>query len=346
MHHSDHSGFIKFMRHFPEQIRESALFLSDFPLSKISTEFQNIVVNGMGGSAIAGDILSACLLSELSVPFIVNRNYHAPNFVNKHSLVFSCSYSGNTEETLSATREALDKKATVVALSTGGQLEKLARENDLPFIKIPGGFPPRQALGYMYFPILQLLEKMEVIKPKQKEIQDTIHTLEELRERNDPERTHGHSLANQIAQKLYHRIPLLYTASDCLQPVVVRWRNQFNENSKILAYSNVFPELNHNEIMGWEASSDLVAPFSILMLRDADENPRNRTRLEITRNLLHKKDIPIFEIFTEGNTRMSRIFSMIYLGDWVSYYLALLYNKDPYLIESIQLLKEKLSQTN
>lgn len=343
---SDHSNFFQFICDFPSQVEEAPALIKNLDLKSIKKNFNLLVLTGMGGSAIAGDLLIHYLQNEFPIPCMVNRNYTLPNFIDGKTLIISCSYSGNTEETLNATRMALEKKASLIGISSGGKLEELFKKKNLPFIKIPSGYPPRQALGYMFFPLLNLFQHLGFIEPKTREINETIKTLKELRERSNPSKTHSHNLCNHIAQKLYRKIPILYTATEYLYPVLVRWRNQFNENSKVLAFSNVFPELNHNEIMGWEAPHEVLENFNVVFLRDESEMPRNAKRLEITKEIFKKNHVPVFEVFGEGNSLLSRIFSIIYIGDWVSYYLALLYEKDPYKIDSIQFLKDSLNRFN
>jgi glucose/mannose-6-phosphate isomerase len=344
MHISDHSNFYKFICDFPNQINKSAILLKGLKLKSIGTQFDSIVLNGMGGSAIAGDLLAAYLKHDLTIPFFVNRNYNLPDFVGQNTLVIYCSYSGNTEETLFSFNTAIEKKAHLIAITSGGKLAKLTEQYKIPFIKIPGGYPPRQALGYMYFPLLHLLHRLGLVKIKQKDIDETIEVTKELRQRNHPDKDYSHHLSNHLAQQLYRKVPIIYCAADVLAPVVIRWRNQFNENSKVLAFSNILPELNHNEIMGWEAPREILRNFHIIFLRDPSEFPRNKKRLEITKEIFHGNHLPVAEIFGEGKSLLSRIFSLIYIGDWVSYYLALFYDKDPYKIESINYLKEKLSK--
>jgi glucose/mannose-6-phosphate isomerase len=343
MQTSDHSKFFQFICNLPNQIAEAPAFLKNLKMESISKKYDKIVLTGMGGSAIVGDLLKSYLQAELEIPFIVNRNYTLPHFVGKNTLVLACSYSGDTEETINSTKMAIKRKATIIGLASGGELEKLMNDHSYTFIKIPGGYPPRQALGYMFFPLLNLFQHLGLIGPKNEEINETITVLSEIRERSDPTKIHIHNLSNLIAQKLYKKIPVIYTAAEFLYPVVTRWRNQFNENSKVLAFSNVLPELNHNEIMGWEAPPDVLQNFNILFLRDEAEFSRNQKRLEISKDIFHKNQVPIFEIFAEGKSLLARIFSLIYIGDWVSYYLALLYKKDPQKIDSIQLLKDTLS---
>ncbi len=344
MKNSDQAHFYKIIRKLPDQIRESAELVQRIDLSLLPDSFDLVLLTGMGGSAITGDLMAAFLQNTVTIPFLVNRNYTLPGFVNKRSLVLASSYSGNTEETLAATQVAVERGATVIALSSGGKLTDFAREKNLHFIQIPDGLPPRQALGYLFFPFFYLLEQMGLVSGIQSEVSETIEVLQELLEQNDPQKSHSHNLCNTIAQKLYEKIPVIYTAAEHLAPVTVRWRNQLNENAKVLAFSNVFPELNHNEIMGWEAKRSVLECFSILLLRDSGEAARNRKRLEISRDIWRKNNIPIFEVFGKGKSKLARMFSQIYIGDWVSYYLALLYGKDPIKIGSIDTLKEALSK--
>ncbi len=328
----------------PQQIKESLSFIGQVDLPEIPANLTNIAYLGMGGSAIAGDILSAYLLNEIPIPFSVFRNYTPPKYVGPNTLVLASSYSGNTEETLSAVKAAHEKKATIITLSSGGELADFAGQNKIPLIRIPEGLPPRQALGYMFFPFLHVLEGLGLIQSRADEIQETAHILEELSQRNDPANHHSPSLCRQIAQKLYRHTPVIYSAAEPFHPVATRWRNQFSEIAKVLAFSNQFPEMNHNEIMGWEAPTDVLSDFDVILLRDQTETPRNQKRLEITRDILMKKHIPVFEIFGEGSSLLARLFSQIYMGDWVSYHLALLYGQDPLEIKSIDKLKKMMQE--
>jgi len=341
---SDHSSFYQIISDFPGQIEKAPGLIKNLNLKSVKKNFDHLIFLGMGGSAIAGDFLKCYLHQEFPFPFLVNRNYSLPDFIGPKSLVIACSYSGDTEETITATKTAMEAEATIIGISSGGKLEKVMTEEQKPYLKIPGGYPPRQALGYMFFPLLNLFQHLGLIKPRQHDLAEVIKILKELGERNHPEKTHRHNFCNHMAQKLYKKIPVIYTASEFLYPVVVRWRNQFNENSKMLAFSNVIPELTHNEIMGWEAAPEFLKNFSVIFLRDESETTRNRKRLEITKKIFQKNNIAIFEVFGEGKSVLSQIFSLVYIGDWVSYYLALFYDKDPYKIESIQFLKESLSR--
>ncbi len=342
----DPSHFLKFIQALPEQITHAPAFLVNLPLKELRKDYRSIVVLGMGGSAIAGDLLAGYLQDELSIPILVNRNYSLPAYVNEHSLVIACSYSGNTEETLNGVQEALKRHATLVFVSSNGALLKMGQEEGIPSIHIPEGYPPRQALGYMFFVLLHLFQRLGLISDKSKEIEETVHILENMNHRFAPGESHGQNLPNHIAQKLFNRIPLIYSASEELYAVGYRWCTQLNENAKTLAFHNNLPELNHNEIMGWEAPRKILSNLCVVFLRSNREMSRNLTRVKITRDILRKHEVPVFEIFSEGESKLARMFSLIFIGDWVSYYLASMYGKDPLVIENIDFLKEQLSQTH
>ena len=187
MQNSDKSKFFNFIRHLPKQIIEVPSFLENVSFKGLPNKYDNIILIGMGGSAIAGDLLIAYLRTELPLPFIINRNYTLPNFIGPRSLVIACSYSGNTEETLSAIQTAFARKASIVGIASNGKLAKLAKTNHFPFVQIPEGYPPRQALGYMFFAILYILQKLGIIEPKIDEIKETVNILEDLCERYEPQ---------------------------------------------------------------------------------------------------------------------------------------------------------------
>lgn len=340
----DRSNFIVFLEEFPSQIQKAQELLRAVPTSVSGDSIRNVVLVGMGGSAIAGDLLASYASDQLSVPCLVHRNYDLPRFVDSTTLIIALSYSGNTEETLTAFRQALQKKAQVLGISSGGELEQLCLENNCLHVKVPGGHPPRQALGYLFFSLLFLFQKMGYLDVQSEHVEETIQLTRHLQERLSPNHSYGNNLANHIAQSLYHTIPVIYAAVPYFYPVAVRWRNQFNENSKMMAFSNVFPELNHNEIMGWEGPREVNKHFRVIILRDREESPENQKRVEITKEILKRKNVPLLEVFSEGQCRLSRLFSLIYTGDWVSYYLAMINEKDPIRIDSIDLLKEKLKE--
>ncbi len=340
----DRSNFLKLLQQFPGQITSSVALMKNFKTDVKAKNVRDLVIAGMGGSAISGDLLIGYMSSDLKIPAVVNRDYEIPNFVGENTLFIALSYSGTTEETLTATRSALARKATVIGISSGGELQALCEENGCQHIKIEGGLPPRQALGYIFFPLLMLMEAAGFLKSQKAAIEETIQLIETLDIRYDPKRSFGNNLANHIAQSIYHAIPVCYSGAPYLSGIPVRWRNQFNENSKVMAFSNVFPELNHNEIMGWEGLPEVNKHFRVIFLRCPDEHARIKERIRITKEILRKNKILFGEVFAEGESRLARMFSLIYTSDWASYYLAMLNGKDPIDIKSIDYLKQKLSE--
>ncbi len=340
----DRTNFLQLLKDFPAQIPEALSLTSDFSFNFDIADINNIVIAGMGGSAISGDLILGYIREELAVPAIVNRGYDIPHFVNDKTLFIALSYSGDTEETLASTRAAMAHSAKVVAITSGGELQDICIQNGYPYVQVPGGLPPRQALGYLFFPLLRMFEKSKMIASKEAEIAETVLLLKDLVERYNPKTNFGNNLANHISQSIYHAIPVIYTGAQYLYGVPVRWQNQFNENAKVLSYSNRFPELNHNEIMGFEGLPEVNKHFRIILLREENENLRIKERIRVTKKILRKHKILFGEVFAEGNTRLARMFSLIFTGDWASYYLAMLNEKDPMTIESIDFLKEKLSE--
>ena len=340
----DHSGFIKFLKEFPDHPKKAKKIADTATLSVDANGIDQLILAGMGGSAISGELIGGYLREELSVPVTVHRSYGLPNHVTDKSLVMVLSYSGNTEETISAMEAAIKRKSRIIALSTGGTVKELCDAHSISYVPLPTGYPPRQALGYIFFILLNLMERLELASSQKSQIKETTTLLREELEQYNPETTFGNNLANHIAQSIYHAVPVVYGGSHFLSGVVTRWRNQFHENSKSLAFSNMFPELNHNEIVGWETFPDVAKHFRVIFLRDVEESSRVKKRIEITKEILKERNVLFGEIFSQGESRLARIFSLIYVGDWASYYLAMLNEKDPINIDSIDLLKNRLNE--
>lgn len=337
----DRSNMLQLLTAFPQQFRQARQIGEAFDLKINHHHVKNIVFVGMGGSAIGGDLISSCLNPELKLPVFVNRNYFLPNFVNQSSLVIVSSFSGNTEESLSCYADAKVKGAQIVCISSRGKLAHQANQDSIPLITIPGGTPPRTALGYLSIPLLVLLSRSGFAKVAGDDFDETEKLLDQKSVLYAPEATEN--IALNLAIRLKNKIPILYSSADLLSVVGLRWKGQFSENAKILAFCNVFPELNHNEIVGWERLPNMLTNFQIIYFRDQEDYSRNKKRMQITQGILEKVTSPIIELFTEGNSRLARLFSLIYLGDWVSFYLAAINGIDPTPVEKIQILKNQLS---
>ncbi len=342
----DKSNFKRYLLEFYTQIDEGKKLSDQAAVQLDSARIQNIVYLGMGGSAIAGDLIRDTLYQELKTPVTVSRSYHAPAYTGKNSLVIACSYSGNTEETLSAVRSALDSGAQFIVLTSGGALKDLADQNNWPVIALPRGYPPRMALGFMFFSLYHTLGGNGLLNNYQSDLSELSHFIQEEIFKHDTLKHNGHILAMELAKTLHHHIPVLYSTAPFLQTISRRWQNQLHENGKILAFRNVLPEMNHNEIVGWEMELPCIENLMAVFLENENPMPRIKERIGHTIELIKKSGVGLVEVYSSGSTVFEKVFSLIVLGDWVSYYLALLNKKDPMQIANIDYLKQQLAQTN
>lgn len=340
IHRIDRSNMLELLTSFPKQFQQARQVGESFDYGSALARLHNIVFAGMGGSAIGGDLIIASLGNQLKVPATVVRHYSLPPYVDQHSLVIVSSYSGHTEESLSCYEEAKARLANIICITSGGELASRARRDGIPIIAIPGGNPPRTALAYLSIPILVLFKRSGIVPHDMIDLDETGQLLIEKANQYAPSNENNRAMV--LAQQLIDKIPILYSSVELLQAVATRWKGQLSENSKVLAFQNVFPELNHNEIVGWERRSDLFQHFQIIYLRDQRDHIRIQRRMEITRAILEPLSHPIIEIYSEGHSRLARLFSLIYLGDIVSFYLAIFNGIDPTTIEKIQLLKDRL----
>ena len=284
-------------------------------------------------------------MDEARLPIFVNRNYSLPNFVGKDSLVIASSYSGDTEETLSAYKDARSRGARVVAITSGGKLKKLAIDDRFPVLSIPGGLPPRCALGLSSFTFLSVLMKLGLVKDKKSQIDRTIKTLQNLKDENIgrlvPEKKNQ---AKLIARKLYLKYPVIYAGQDHIDAVATRWRGQLAENSKTISSHHLIPEMNHNEIVGWKNPAKILKNFIVVMLKDSGDHLRISKRMKITRKMIESLNVKTIEVESVGKELLERIFSLVYIGDFVSFYLAILNREDPTPVEKIKYLKKELAK--
>jgi len=304
----------------------------------------NVVVTGLGGSAIGGDLLRIYCLDKCQVPVVVNRNYVMPEFVGKDTLVFAVSYSGNTEETISAYLDARKRGATIIAITTGGKLKEMADGDGATVIPVPGGISPRSASGFLFIPTLRIMEKLGFLSGIAEEVEKLVDHLKKLHENLKPEIPVEKNSAKQMALKLYNRIPVIWGSSGTTEVVAQRWKGQINENAKSPAYWNVFPELNHNELVGFRFPEALLKQLHIVILRDDQDHPRVQKRIEISKNVISKTVAGITDVRASGGDLLARTYSLIYSGDYTSVYLAFLYGVDPGPVEAIDHLKNELAK--
>jgi glucose/mannose-6-phosphate isomerase len=341
----DKADMLGLLLDFPQQCRYAAGIAERAKILCEKKSFSNIVFAGLGGSAIGADLVRSYLYFESKIPITVVREYELPAYVDSSTLVFISSYSGNTEETLSAYRQAKARGASLICVSSGGKLKDLAAADAVTFIEIPKGLPPRCSLGYLGLIPLCLLGRLGLAKDQRPFINQAAAALEELRDKSlGPRVGQKDNLAKALARKLRGRIGVIYAPSVHFDVCALRMRGQIAENSKALSWSHLFPEMNHNEIVGWEEPRKLFKNLLVVMLRDEWTHRRVNIRMDITRDILKKEGIEILEIWSRGEALLSRILSLIYIGDFTSYYLALLYGIDPTPVERVTYLKNKLAE--
>lgn len=304
--------------------------------SKIS----NIIVSGLGGSAIAGDMLRNYLRSELKYPYQVNRNYNLPSFVNENSLVIISSYSGNTEETISALQDALKMNAQIICLTTGGKIGEIALENNLTVVNLKEGFQPRYALYSSFFVLLKVFQELKLVENQNSFVLDIL----ELVRNKGTEYLNEGNYAFQLAEELVGFTPVIYGVADFTDALAARFKGQLNENSKVHAFHNVLPEMNHNEIVGWETYSEMSNNFKVVQLHDKDYHTQVKKRISVLSELISKMDCKIINLESKLADHKMRLFELVYLTDWISYYIALQREKDPSEIDNIHYLKKVLAK--
>jgi glucose/mannose-6-phosphate isomerase len=304
---------------------------------------KNIIIAGMGGSAIGGEILQDWLREELPIPVEVCKDYVLPAYANEDTLFFANSYSGNTEETLSAFIEAICRKCMAIAITSGGHLLSFSKKLQVPHITIPSQLPPRVAIPYLFFPIPVLMERMGVLSDREEEIEEAIQILKRVGEENSPETPTENNTAKKLALDLVETTPIIYGFRQ-YQAIARRLKTQFNENSKVPSKHDVFPELNHNETVGWEAPEALTKNYSILLIRDSDEPPEIKHRIEATKSLALHKAKKVLEIHARGKGKLAKMFSVLRVGDFTSVYLAVLEKVDPTPVNIIDRIKMEMKK--
>ena len=320
---------------FPEQCDAAVQLGGRFELPAMG-DVDRVVICGMGGSAMAGEI--ARRFSH--VPLFVNRGYHLPSFVDRNTLVIAVSYSGNTDETVAALEEGLDQDLPLACLSSGGRIEALAERHSLPFLSIPAGYQPRMAMGYLALPLLILLDRlnlMRTIGPWKA----VFAQLESVRARCGWRVDTGENPAKDLARKLHNKVPLIYGVEGNTDLVAMRWKAQINENAKQAAFWNVFPELNHNEILSF-TTDEFLSGFFLVLLRNTWDSKENIARMRLMEGIFEQRSIPCAEVYAEGDTELAQILSQVYFGDYVSFYLALLNRVDPTPVALIEQFKKDL----
>jgi len=324
----DKSVMRKLLDDFAEQAKTGLALAEKFDAKDFAgKKFGKVVFCGMGGSGIAGQVAKSVIEEKTGIPAFVVAGYSLPKFSDKDSLVVSLSYSGNTEETLSCAKQAREKGIPMLAITSGGRLAQLEKNS----VIVPGGRPPRASTGYTLFALLACLEKIGVL-PKSKELENAASFANANLEKFGSE-------GKKIAESLCGKIPVIY-ACECFEPVAFRWHTQFSENSKAFSHYAVLPELNHNELVGYRPFEEKLC---FVFLRCETESPRIRERLELTKKIVAKKS-HVEEVVCRGGSKLEMLLSLMLVGDYASYYLALLNGVDPTPVENIVFLKKSLHE--
>jgi glucose/mannose-6-phosphate isomerase len=302
---------------------------------------QNVIVAGMGGSAIGGELLKDYTRSTTKVPIEINREYRLPDYADKSSFVVLASYSGETEETLSAFVDALRRGCMVFCIGSGGALVKYAEKLSVPYLQVRGGMPPRAALPHMFLPLLKCMEKLGITPDFTQEFSEATELLQKIASGNAPEKPANENSAKTLAVNLNGLSPVVY-GFGIYRAVALRYKQQFNENAKVPAKWETFSELNHNETMGWENPKELARCYAIVFLRDEAEPVEIRTRIETTKTLMQANLSKMLEVWAQGKGNLAKMLSTILVGDFASVYLAALRGVDPTPVKTVTLMKQRI----
>jgi len=344
-YHVDVNRMLDLVAGFPNQVADAWEMSRGFepPTRKIDAP---LIVCGMGGSAIGGELLRDLVRLEATVPVLLVRGYTLPVFASRKTPVICVSFSGNTEEVLSTFQEALTRGCPVAVITSGGKLAEEATRAGASLLVVPDGRPPRAALGYLFTPLLRLASKWGIYPVTDREIETAVRKTRRLTKKYLLDSDPANNAALELARRLYGKIPLIYSGGGLLSGAAYRWKCQFNENSKCMAFSNTFSELGHNEVMGWDANERIRRDIFLIMLKDYEDYPRVQKRMAITFTLLEPLAGGAVQIDSKGEKgrkgRLARLFSIITLGDFSSVYLAVEYGKDPTPIEKIERIKQEL----
>lgn len=341
--HPDSLGMFDATARLPDQVATASAAARAADLSlPTHDEIENVVVLGMGGSGIAGDVVREVAGPFMPVPVVVHKGYGIPNFINEGSLVFAVSFSGNTEETVEAAIEAAATGGRVITVSHGGELQSLSEQWGAPHLSIADGIPmPRAGLGALSIPLLIVLERMELFPGASSWIEAAIVQLEKRRD----ELVLDDNPAKALARRIGRELPLVYGGGGLGGLAALRWKNQFNENAKVPAFWNQIPELCHNELCGWGQHGDVTRQvFRVINLRHDFEHPQVMRRFGLVDELVDEVVAGIDEVRAEGEGPLAQAFDLILFGDFTSLYLALQEDVDPGPVPALDWIKEQVAQ--
>lgn len=324
----------KLISDFTRQLKNAGEIAEHVHLSSATHQINNVVICGMGGSGIGGNMAAEIAAPEAAIPIIINKDYFLPHFVSHNTLVIISSYSGDTEETIMALEEAFRKDAHIVCITSGGKVKELAQKMNLDLVLIPSGMPPRAAVGFSLVQLLNILSFHGIIsKLYQKDLKKAIELI-------DTEENCIVRDAKETAEELDGKSLVIYSTAG-MESVALRFRQQINENSKLLCRSNIFPELNHNELQGWREKNDNL---EVVIFRNGTDYQRTSKRIDISEEIISHYDATIKEVYSKGDSILEHILYLVHWGDWVSYFLAQRKGIDTMDIKVITYLKTELAK--
>lgn len=319
---------------FTQQLEEAIETGKKAQFTMPSEKIDNVLISGLGGSGIGGTIVSQLVDKQIKVPVVVNKDYFIPAFTGKNTLAIICSYSGNTEETLQAMNDMIKSGAKVCCVSSGGKVIEIAKQKGLDHIVISGGRPPRSAFAYSFTQLFYVLHGYGLIDRSFEN--SLLSSLQLLNQESE----HIKSEAYYLAEKLHRKIPVIYSDAS-FEGVAIRFRQQIDENSKMLCWHHALPEMNHNELVGWTTPNDKLA---VVFFRNETDYKRTQARMELTKQIVSKYTPHVFEIWSKGNDPIERTLYLIHLGDWISWYLSELKQIDATEVKVIDFLKGELAK--
>ncbi len=342
----DPSDLYKNINELPSQFENAWIEINKLVLPSYYLKANKVLILGMGGSGIGGEIAKGLTLKTSEIPIHTHHNYGIPEFVDDRTLVIAISYSGNTEEVTDSFIEAYKKGAKLIAITTGGELEKLALKYRAPYYRFAYKSPPRAALGYLLVSIIGILKKLNIVDIAEQDLKTTLSMLKNQKEQINREVPISKNQAKKIAQKLYNKIPVIY-GTNSLESVAIRWKTQINENAKSAAYAEIIPESNHNSIVGLDFPNELKDKLTFIILRSKLDHPKSKLRQDFFYKTLKSKKISteIVSVDMAIESPLAETSALIYLGDMVSYYLAILNTCDPYPVDIITKLKNTIKET-
>ena len=328
----------KLIEGFTQQLAHALKIGQAMDLVRPGSDIRNIIITGMGGSGIGANLVESLTFGRVPIPITVTKGYNIPQFVSPHTLFIACSYSGNTEETLAAVNKGLLKRAHIICVTSGGRMLEMAKEYNLFYFQVPEGSTSQRAqLGYMMISLLYALYHTNLIGAAFiKETENSIEYLDRGEKAIQAE-------AELIAKKLRGKLPMIY-CDERLKAMATRFQNQLNENAKQMAHVNTFPEMNHNEIVGWRFPENILQQSQVVYLYSDHDHERVEKRMEICREIFEKRSNPIIDIVAEGASLLEQYYYLIHLTDWISYFLAKENGVDPDPEEAIDFVKGELAK--